>query len=373
MNSLARHGRRRMDRDRQAEAEENLGVPWAGQTIRDTLVLIDASRTGAVVFLHPDRRIAGFVSDGDIRRALIRGAELSDPVSTAWTASPVTASSLSSINERHDLLNRTMLRQLIVVDPEGRFVELQMFEEVERLHAINPRRCPVLIMAGGLGQRLMPLTAETPKPMLRLGGEPLLERILKSLIAQGYQDFFVSVRYRKEQIIDYFGDGSRLGVSIRYLVEEAPRGTGGALRLLPPLEGRHLLVLNGDLVTDLDFRSLVTFHDSQGYAATMVVREATSQIDYGVVRVDGPKFVRLDEKPKQDYFINAGIYALGTSSLQRLPTTESFDMPDVFAKLVAEGSDCGVYEHRGQWLDIGTPEQFEAGSALAHTLPAQSP
>ncbi|MCW5697409.1 MAG: nucleotidyltransferase family protein [Bauldia sp.] len=346
-----------------AMPKEKPAALFTGQTIRDALVLLDTWRTGAVVFLGANGRVAGLVTDGDLRRALIQGRELTDAVSEIWTAEPQCVMAQATIVERHELLLRRRLKHLIVLDDDGRFLELQTAAEVEQLYAINPRRCPVVVMAGGLGTRLLPLTEATPKPMLMLGREPLLERILKQLIAQGFQEFFFSVRYLKEQIIDYFGDGDPWGVSIRYLVEEDQAGgTGGALALLPELRSRHLLVLNGDLLTDIDFRTLIAFHDTQKYAATMVVREVESQIPYGVVRVDGSRFLRLEEKPKQDYFINAGIYALDSTCLTRLPG-RAFDMPNLFARLSADGSVCGVYEHRGDWIDIGTREQLERARA----------
>lgn len=332
---------------------------WSGQSIRDTLPIVEESHSGSAVFLTTAGHIAGFVTDGDIRRALIRGAELQDPISSCWTASPVVLPVTETIEQRYHLLKSRNLRHLVLLDRDGRFAALQTFQEIENLYEVNPRRCPVVLMAGGRGQRLMPLTRNTPKPMLEVGGAPLLQRTLGRLIEQGFEDFFLSVHYLKEQIIDFFGDGSSMGVRIRYLIEEAPMGTGGCLRLLPELQSRNLVLLNGDLMTDLDLRSLINFHDLNKFAATMVVSEIATQIDYGVVRVDGVRFVRLEEKPKHSYFINTGIYALGKNALVDLPASQAFDLPELFEKLASTGQPCGVYEHQGDWLDIGNVQQFE--------------
>jgi dTDP-glucose pyrophosphorylase len=347
---------------------EGHAIIWDGQSIRDTLSLIDSSIIGGVVFVDRDQRVLGFVSDGDVRRALIKGAELTDPISDAWTNKPLTVPYRTSNAVRYRLLKQRNIRHLIVLDSDGRYRELQTFQDVENQHEINPQRCPVVLMAGGRGTRLMPLTADRPKPMLHLDGEPLLQRTLKLLIKQGFEEFYISVNYLKEQVMEHFGDGSELGVDIRYLVEDQPFGTGGCLQFLPKLDNRHFLLLNGDLITNLNFRGLITFHDAQQHAATMVVREVSSTLEYGVVRVDGSRFLRLDEKPTHRYFINTGIYALSASVLNELPGEGRFDMPDLFDKLVEDGRACGVFEHKGQWIDIGTPDQLEVARQAVATM-----
>lgn len=343
-----------------ADTTREIAFVWQNQSIRDTLSLIDSSTIGGVVFLDSDGRVLGFVSDGDIRRALIRGAELSDPIREVWSAQPTSVSSRTGIAQRFQLLRERNLRHLILLDKQSRYAGLQTRQEIEDLYEINPGRCPVLLMAGGRGQRLMPLTANTPKPMLEIGGVPLLERMLRELIAQGFETFFISVNYLREKVMSHFGDGTDFNVRITYLEENEPTGTGGCLHLLPELDARHLVVMNGDIVCDLDCRSLVSFHGNQEFAATMVVREQQSHIPYGVVRVDGPRFLGLDEKPRQHYFVNAGIYALSRSALDHMPKRAFFDMPELFASLVAAGRHCGVFEHAGSWIDIGTPDQLEA-------------
>ena len=340
--------------------EKYAATPWQGQTIRDTLVFIDRSTTGAVVFLDVDGRVVGLVTDGDIRRALIRGADLDEPINKVWSATPLTTSANCSVTKRFELLKTRNLRHLILLDSEGRFERMETFQEVEAQFEINPRRCPVILMAGGRGKRLMPLTADRPKPMLDISGRPLLQWTLEKLIDQGFEDFFISVHYRKEQIVDFFGDGSQFDVSIKYLVEDYPNGTGGCLRLLPQIENKFIIVMNGDIITDLDMRSLLSFHDTQNFKATMVVHPILHQIEYGVVRSDGTRFLRLDEKPTEHLLINAGIYALHTSILESLPKKDQFDMPELFTKMAANKHMCGVFECNTQWIDIGTPTQLEA-------------
>ena len=360
MNSSGHSARGSRDLGSQGVA----GTVWTNQNVRETLALIDRSLIGATLYVDGDGRVLGLVTDGDIRRALIAGASVTDPVSSIWNAAPVALSPRTSVVERYDLLAARGLNHLVLVDVEGKGARLQTFKEVSELYDLNRRRCPVLLMAGGRGQRLMPLTATTPKPMIEIDGRPLLLHTIERLASQGYQELYISVGYLRELIINYFGDGSKFGVSIEYLVENRPHGTGGCLRLLPPLKHPTFIMMNGDVINDLNLRSLVTFHEEERFLATMTIHEAREKSAYGVVRAAGTVFVGLDEKPERRFYINTGIYAVSTAALEHIPELQEFDMPDLFARMTAMNLECGVYEHRGQWLDIGDKDQL----AMAHTF-----
>jgi NDP-sugar pyrophosphorylase family protein len=221
-------------------------------------------------------------------------------------------------------------------------------------------RVPVVLMAGGLGRRLRPLTDTCPKPMLRLGGRPLLERIIERFIAQGFREFHISVNYLGHQIEEYFGNGERMGCSISYIRERRQLGTAGALSLLPAeLEG-PFVVMNGDLLTEVDFQALVKRHQDTGYAATMCVREHATTVPFGVVEMaEGGRYRAMVEKPTLVHHVNAGIYCLSREALYVVPNDRFYDMPSLFQDLDLQGRTCGVHVVGGLLLDIGTPVEFE--------------
>jgi NDP-sugar pyrophosphorylase family protein len=208
----------------------------------------------------------------------------------------------------------------------------------------------VVLMAGGLGTRLRPLTEDCPKPMLPVGGKPILESILESFVEQGFRRFFFSVNYKAEMVQDHFGDGSRWGVRIDYLHEDRRLGTAGALSLLDDRPDAPLVVMNGDLLTRASFDKLLDFHYAQSATATMTVRDYDFQVPYGVVKIDGTQIVSIEEKPVQKFFVSAGIYVLSPSV---------FDMPSLFSRLINEGQKVAAYPLKEYWLDIGRIEEFE--------------
>jgi len=217
----------------------------------------------------------------------------------------------------------------------------------------------VVLMAGGLGTRLWPLTEETPKPMLALGGKPILESILENLIAEGFHKFFLSVNYKADLIEEYFGDGSRWGASVSYLREEQRLGTAGPLSLLAETPSLPIVVMNGDLLTQASIANLLDYHVSLDSIATMAVREYDLQVPYGVVRTAGERITSIEEKPVQKYLVNAGIYVLSPQALQHIPPYTYFDMPTLFDRLNATGARTVAFPLREYWLDIGCPQDYD--------------
>ncbi|MGQ9826160.1 MAG: nucleotidyltransferase family protein, partial [Desulfotomaculales bacterium] len=226
---------------------------------------------------------------------------------------------------------------------------------------INPkkRNNVVVIMAGGLGSRLRPLTDECPKPLLKVGGKPLLETILENFLEYGLYNFYFSVNYRAEMIREYFGDGSRWGANIEYINEEKRLGTAGALSLLPEKPKNTVLVMNGDLLTKINFEHLLDFHADTKADATMCVKEYNFQIPYGVVKTDRHRLIEIEEKPVKTFFISAGIYAIEPAVIDLIPRNTYFDMPGLFEKLIKENREAAVFPIREYWLDIGHKEDFE--------------
>jgi NDP-sugar pyrophosphorylase family protein len=221
------------------------------------------------------------------------------------------------------------------------------------------RRNTVVVMAGGLGTRLDPLTKDLPKPLLKVGSKPILETILSNFRGYGFAEFFLSVNYKAEMVKSYFGDGTRWGIRIRYLEESVPLGTAGSLSLLPERPTLPLVVMNGDLVTQVNFQHMLDFHREHAAVATMGVREYDMQVPFGVVRLEESRIVAIEEKPVHRFFVNAGIYVLEPDALDYVPRGEYFDMTTLFERLAKEGMPTSAFPIREYWLDVGRPDDLE--------------
>ncbi len=317
---------------------------------------LNASGLQIALVVDGDGRLLGVVTDGNIRRAILDGRNLEEPVATIMTVNPKCVRETVSRAEMGRLMLRHSVHHLPVVDEAMKVVGLVTLDE---LFGANERPNWVVLMAGGLGKRLHPLTKDCPKPMLQVGGKPILESILEKIAASGFRHIFISVNYKAEMIKDFFGDGNRLGLNIDYLHEEEPLGTGGALTLLPERPEAPLVVMNGDLLTNLNFDTLLRFHETQASVATMAVREYDFQVPYGVVDIDGTQIKGIIEKPLHKFFVNAGIYTLSPEVLPYIPANTFFDMPALFDRLIADKKPVAAYPLHEYWLDIGRLEEFE--------------
>jgi len=328
-------------------------------SVQDALAVLDAGSMQIALVVEEDGHLAGTVTDGDIRRTLLRGKGLDAPVSEAMNANPVTG----LVEEDHEIWQRTMqrhsLRHLPLLDSRGCVVDLVRFQTPSE----PSRDTPVVIMAGGIGARLRPLTKQIPKPLIKVGSKPVLQTIIENFAEQGFEKIQLCINYKGDMIRKHFGDGSQFGVNINYVEEKERLGTAGALSLLPEPPNRPFIVMNGDLLTKVDFVRLLEFHEQQGFAATMAMREYSHQIPYGVLKIsDGYKLESLVEKPTERFYVNAGIYILDPATLKRLPQNEYFDMPSLFQKLMQDGKAVGSFPLRDYWIDIGRMEDLERAS-----------
>lgn len=321
----------------------------------DALRIIDTSRLQIAMVVDEAGRLLGTVTDGDVRRALLAGTALTGPVSAIMFKNPTTAPPEADRETLLGIMQAKVLRQIPIVDAGGHVVGLESMMDLLSREVLQNA---VVLMAGGRGQRLRPLTDLCPKPLLRIGDKPILEIILENFVAQGFRTFYISINYLAEKVVEHFGDGSRFGVSITYLREDQPLGTAGALTLLPELD-LPFLVMNGDLLTKVNFAHLLDFHAAQKAMATMCVRPYTSQIPYGVVHVEDHRLVRIEEKPTQTVFVNAGIYALSPEALARIPRGQAYDMPALFETLMAEKARTLAFPVREYWIDIGRVGDYE--------------
>jgi dTDP-glucose pyrophosphorylase len=324
--------------------------------ILEVLKIIDVNARQIALVVDQDDRLLGTVTDGDIRRGLLKGKGLNDPVSTVMNSYPTVASPYDHRDNILALMKIKKLHQIPVVDEDGRIVHVEILD-----HLLQPvkRDNWVVLMAGGLGTRLRPLTHDCPKPLLKVGNKPLLETILLSFIEQGFHQFFISVKYKAEMIQEYFGHGERWNVDIRYLHEKESLGTAGALSLLPEKPQEPFFVMNGDLLTKVNFEQLLDFHKTYQAQATMCVREYDHQIPYGVVKLDKQRLIGIEEKPVQRFFVNAGIYVLNPETVDHIPNNQFFDMPSLFNNLIKNNRPVIAFPIREYWLDIGRLADFE--------------
>ena len=328
----------------------------ADTKIRDTMRVIDQGGARIAIVADQAGRLLGTLSDGDLRRALLGGAQMDDPVGGIMEDEPTSVPDATPRDDMLSLMRRTGLQQIPLVDGERRVTGLATLEDYFRP---APRPNWVVLMVGGLGSRLKELTQSTPKPMLALGGRPMLETIVRSFIDQGFRHVYLAVNYKAEMIEEHFGDGSAFGAEIRYLREEQRMGTAGALGLLPERPTEPILVANGDVLAKFDHAEMLDLHAARGAAATMAVREYQYQVPFGVVSEEDGVIRALDEKPTQRFMVNAGMYALSPHALALIPGDRRMDMPEVFNALRDAGEKTCCHPVRGYWLDVGRVADYE--------------
>ncbi len=325
-------------------------------TIRETIKTIDASAMQIALVVDCDKRLLGTITDGDIRRGILKGITLEDTAHQIMNPTPVVAKANESPDIILSLMRSRSIHQIPVVDNEGSLVGVEILDEMLQM---PQRHNPVILMAGGLGSRLRPLTDNCPKPLLKVGTKPILETIIENFTEHGFRDFYISVNYMAEMIEQYFGDGAQWGVHISYIREKERMGTAGALSLIPGEVKEPMVVMNGDLLTKVNFNHLLAFHSEHQAKATMCVRDYQVQIPYGVVRVEKHRMTEIEEKPVQKFFVNAGIYVLEPDVLKMIPSQTFFDMPHLFEKLIQHNMETAVFPVREYWLDIGRVDDFE--------------
>ena len=325
--------------------------------IHDALKIIDHRGGQIALVVDGGQKLLGTVTDGDVRRGILSGIDVQCPVSMIMNGEPVKAKPSDDRQFILSILRQNKLRHVPIVDDSGCLLGLETLDDLKRPPY---RRNMVLLMAGGLGSRLKPLTNECPKPMLRIGGRPILETIILNFIDAGFKEFIISLNYKADMIREYFADGHNLGASIQYVEEDASLGTAGSLRLLPEIQNSHsIIVMNGDVLTKVNLGHFLDFHESYKSKATMGVREYNFQVPYGVLKLNDHRIVQIEEKPVHNFFVNAGIYILDQDILTCLPDEERFEMPDLFEHLMKVGHHTAAFPICEYWLDIGQPDNLK--------------
>lgn len=305
-----------------------------------------------------DRRLLGMITDGDVRRAILKKISLDSPVESIMTRDFTTASTSDSTTEILARMKELDLRHIPVIDDHGRIVDLKVL-----LHLVDYQKRKkdnwVVLMAGGMGTRLRPLTEQAPKPMLKVGGKPILETIIKNFCDYHFSKFYISINYQAEKIESYFKNGEAWGLEVNYLKEKKELGTAGALSLLPGRPEKPIFVMNSDLLTKVNFDHLLDFHVENGSSATMCVRQFDFQVPYGVVEADQTRLIGLEEKPVHKFFVNAGIYVLEPHVLDLIPKDSYFDMPSLFEMLMSRKHQASIFPIHEYWIDVGRMGDFK--------------
>ena len=330
---------------------------YENATLREVIETINNGGSEICLIVDSGNVLLGTITDGDIRRGLLRGLTMDSLASQVMNTKPRTAAIGTDDKTLLKIITTEVLRQIPLVDDHGRVVGIRHIRNLTSLSTKRPNW--VVLMAGGLGERLRPLTNDTPKPLLNVGNKPLLHSILEGFIKQGFVNLFISVNYHADIIKNYFGDGQRWDVNIIYLEEKNRLGTAGALALLPEKTTHPVIVMNGDLVTRVNFQSLLEYHEDQKASATMCVREYDFQVPFGVVSIENNRIASIDEKPIHRFFVNAGIYVLNPDLIERIPNSHRSDMTQVFEKAIAANLETAVFPIHEYWLDIGRIDDLE--------------
>ena len=326
-------------------------------SIRQAIDVIDRGAKRIALVVDEAGRLLGTVTDGDIRRGILRHLSLDAPVAEVMNPRPRVLPPQYRREDALRLLGSAQVLQVPIVDETGVLVGLETLTDLLK----RPRlENPVFLMAGGLGTRLRPLTDHCPKPMLPVGGKPMLEHILEDLIDYGFYRFYISVYYLREQVIQHFQDGSRWGITIQYIHEDEPLGTAGALGLLPKeAVQRPVIVVNGDIMTRVNYEALLQDHDRHTPAATVCTRQYDFQVPYGVIEHDEQRITDITEKPVHHFFVSAGIYVLAPQVVHGIEPRVRLDMPDLLKREIAAGRMVRLFPVHEYWLDIGRMGDFE--------------
>jgi dTDP-glucose pyrophosphorylase len=322
-------------------------------TIQHVLKVVDKEALRLALVVDEENHLLGTVTDGDIRRALINEKSLDTLVSDIMFKTPTTVPANTARAKVLKLMDEKELFSVPLIE-DGKVVGLETLHRA--IHQAKYRN-PVFLMAGGFGTRLRPLTDNCPKPLLKVGDKPILEIVLMNFIRAGFENFFISTHYLPEMIRDYFGNGEKWGVSINYVHEVEPLGTGGALGLLPEnLPDLPIIMMNGDVLTKVNIEKLLEFHNKQNASATMCVREYEYQVPFGVIQSEGHIIKSMVEKPTHRFHVNAGVYVIGRNIIESVNKNEYIDMPSLLERHLE--NRVLMYPFHEYWLDIGRMDDF---------------
>jgi dTDP-glucose pyrophosphorylase/CBS domain-containing protein len=321
---------------------------------------------GISLVVNEQRRLISTITDGDIRRAILAGTDLEQPISTLLDkvklpkySQPITAPVNTPTSHLIQVMTENQVRHIPLTNAFGEVVEVATLSELVRDYELP---MTAVVMAGGYGTRLRPLTNDLPKPMLPLGDRPLLEHIVDQLKTAGIRKLNITTHYKAHIIEEHFKDGREFGVDINYVDEGEPLGTAGALSLLED-SNDPLLVINGDIVTKVDLRAMLDFHKEHDAEMTVAVRQHETHVPYGVVELDGVDITGIAEKPVYRFLVNAGIYLLNPQACRRVPFGQRYDMPELISEIRASGMRVIGFPIQEYWIDVGQLDDYTRAQA----------
>jgi dTDP-glucose pyrophosphorylase len=332
--------------------------------LRDAVEALERSRTLICALVDAEGHLLGVLSDGDVRRALLAGHGLDVKAADVMTRTPVTGPAEAAPAALREIMQERRVAAIPLVDAAGRFVDIAQLADIDTDVPTGGEAFDfAVIMAGGEGRRLRPLTLDRPKPMIEIAGTPLLERQVCAMVASGLKRIFIATNYLGHMIEAHFGDGSAMGARIEYLRESEKMGTAGALSLLAEAPTRPILVVNGDVLTTSDFGHLCSFHHEERAFATVAAILYRVEVPFGVLHVEGKRLHRIEEKPLQRFLCNAGMYVLSPEALALVPKDKHYDMTELLEAALAADKRVGVFPVHEYWSDIGNPSDLEKAVA----------
>lgn len=331
-------------------------------TLVEAIEAIDGAAVKIVLVLSGNT-LVGSVTDGDIRRALLKGKSQNSAVSEFMHADPVTIQeeefNARSREELLSMMESMDVKHIPIVDAQKSVLGI-ITRDALLGQQYTPRNNPVIIMAGGKGTRLLPLTTHIPKPMVAINGRPMLEWIIKRFISQGFKEFYLAINHLGHIIEDHFGNGESLGCNIHYVQEETPLGTAGALGLLPPdAKNQPALIINGDILVRLDFGHILDYHIASGGIATVCAKEHRHEVPFGVIEMKNGYLQSIIEKPSYQHHVSAGIYVMSPEAFSEIKNPEAIDMPNLLRRLMQGGNKIAVFPLREDWVDVGRPDTIQ--------------
>ena len=337
--------------------------PWhkiilsPSDSISEAIENINNNSYGIVLVTNKQNKLIGTITDGDIRRGLINHVSIDAPIKNIMCKNPRTALYNSSNKDILNLFSKYGIMHIPLIDENNQIKDIKT---LKNLFLKNEHDNPVFIMAGGFGKRLQPLTNSTPKPMLNINGKPILEIILSQFIDYNFNNFYISTYYKSEKIKSYFKNGEMLNVSIKYIDEDKPLGTAGALRLLPFQSfSSPIVMMNGDLITKVNIETFLKYHNENQNEITIGATKYEFEVPYGVIDTHDNNFKSIIEKPKRNFFINAGIYIIEPEIVETIQKGKSIDMPTWINKMYGDNKKISIFPIFEYWVDIGNKSELD--------------
>ncbi|MCB0307872.1 MAG: nucleotidyltransferase family protein [Bdellovibrionales bacterium] len=334
-------------------------------TIKNALLVIDQTGYQIALVVDDHGKLIGTVTDGDIRRAILKGLPLDTCVKDIMNKHPITISVKKSRHDILKLMRDKVVKHIPLIDSKGVLVGIETLDDV--LKPLNKPNA-VILMAGGKGERLYPLTKDCPKPLLKVGSKPILEITLENLATYGFNKFYLSVNYKAEMVENHFGDGHQWNVHIEYLKEDTSLGTAGSLGFIKDTLHEPFIVMNADLITKVNYDYLLQFHEQSNAHATMCVRKFTYQVPFGMVSLDENQIVNIIEKPTQSFLVSGGIYVFEPDVLKFIERNEKLDMPQLFERLIEQKKKTVAFPVTEYWIDIGRTDDYKRAIVEAEEI-----